>query len=361
MADVDEVIRLLEEWRDATGVGRVAVAVDATRTIRGLSPAAKRELAAEVAERVAPQLVPQIRGEEGDLTGEQVAAVVDLLRRADRDQLDDLVTALRTGDVDASLALVDEAVDTVAPAVPDAATAAVEDRVAAADERVDELLDEAIAALEDHPPAPPEHDDEGVGPLPAIDEAAVRAAAEEAAAVRAERWRDTSAARDRQPYVPPAVHFDITFDELDLPDPTVVEVAPLEERRHDLPGVADDDQPPAPPTSARHPLPARGHHVGSHAGSRRPPLAAPPTPAVVAAVTATPDGYRRRRAALAAIRASRLSPDDVAPVVDSFARVTDRSWVAGAALDAGLLDAGGLDALDLPDRARRRLEARRRA
>jgi hypothetical protein len=94
------------------------------------------------------------------------------------------------------------------------------------------------------------------------------------------------------------------------------------------------------------------------AGSRR--LAAAPVTQVVASVTATADGYRRRRAALEAIREGRLEPEDVVPIVRSFDRATDRSWVAGAALDAGLLGAGPLDEFDLSPAAVTRLRRRAR-
>lgn len=349
MADIDELVSLLERWRDSSGVGRLGVAVDATRAIRALSPTAKRELAAEVAERVAPQLVPQIRAEEGDLTAEQLSAVVDLLRRADREQLDDLVTALRSGDVDASLQLVDDAIDAVAPVVPDAATDALEARIADADAQVDAVLDDAVAALRDGdgPPPPPGEVE--------IDEEAVRAAAEAAAAERAARWADTSRIESSAPIELRTARFDIAFDDVELPDPTVEEVAPLEERLDQLPGAAATDDWSGGSDSSRH------RSAASLSRDQRRPvgtLAAAPTPAVVAAITATPDGYRRRRAAMAALRDGRLEPDHVAPVVASLARDTDRSWVAGAALDAGLIRSTHLEELPLTATARRRLARR---
>ena len=350
--DVATLVTLLERWRDGNAVQRVGVAVEASSAIRELSPAAKRELAAEIAERVAPQLVPQIRAEDGDLTPEQVGAVVDLLRRADREQLDDLVTALRTGDVDGSLSLVEDAVAAVAP-IADAATGEdVDERVAAAEARMDALLDRAIDAVDDEPeppaedealPTPPPSAATPDAPAPAVDELdeeAVREAAMEAAAARAVAWRDTSAEYERPPVTLPSVSFAIDHGDLELPDPSVEEVAPLEQRLGELPGS---------PTTGTLDPPDRRPVAG---------LAPAPTPAVVAAITATPDGYRRRRAALAAIRDERLAVDDVLPVVRSLARPTARVWVAGAALDAGLLDPASLDGLELSASAVRRLTRR---
>lgn len=347
MSDVDAVIELLERWRDATGMGRMRIGIDATRTIADLPAERKRALAIEVAERVAPQLVPAIESESGDLTTQQVGAVVDLLRRADREQLDELVTALRSGEVMEAIDLVDDAVSVVAPP----------------DEETDELLEDI--ATEDEVPTPPTDEVEGETPAPRptdrrpeeagvsaaavaasavgdddeiavaedgsleLDEEAVRERMRVEAAERAERYRDTSRDVPDQPaYQAPKVDF--TTEDLDLPDPTVESVAPLHERMDRRSGEA----------------------------SRR--LAASPVTQVVASVTATADGYRRRRAALEAIRDGRLDPEDVTPIVRSFDRATDRSWVAGAALDVGLVGASSLDEFDLSSAAVARLRRRAR-
>jgi len=331
VSDIDAVIELLERWRDATGMSRMRIGIDATRTIAALPAERKRALAIEVAERVAPQLVPAIESEDGDLTTQQVGAVVDLLRRADPEQLDDLVSALRSGEVMEAIDLVDDAVSVVAPP----------------DEETDELLRDI--ATEDEVPAPPT-DEAGATSVSAaavaasavgdddeiavaddgsleLDEEAVRERMEAEAAQRAERYRDTS--RD-VPDVPAyrAPDVDFTTKDLDLPDPSVESVAPLRERMDRR----------------------------SDAGSRR--LAASPVTHVVASVTATPDGYRRRRAALEAIRHDRLSPEDVTPIVRSFDRATDRNWVAGAAIDVGLVGAGTLDEFELSPAAVARLRRR---
>lgn len=360
MSDVDAVIELLERWRDATGMGRMRIGIDATRTIADLPAERKRALAIEVAERVAPQLVPAIESESGDLTTQQVGAVVDLLRRADREQLDDLVTALRSGEVMEAIDLVDDAVSVVAP--PDEETDELLEDIATEDEVPAPPTDEAGPA--DAPSEPPPAD-EGEGetppPRPAgrrpaeagvsaaavaasavgdddeiavaedgsleLDEEAVRERMRVEAAERAERYRDTSRDVPDQPaYQAPEVDF--TTKGLDLPDPSVESVAPLHERMERRSG----------------------------AGSRR--LAASPVTQVVASVTATADGYRRRRAALEAIRDGRLASEDVIPIVRSFDRATDRSWVAGAALDAGLVGAGSLDEFDLSPAAVSRLRHR---
>jgi hypothetical protein len=371
VSDVDAVIELLERWRDATGVGRLRIGLDATRVIAQLPPERKRALAVEVADRVAPQLVPAIRAESGDLSAEQVGALVDLLRRADRDQLDDLVTALREGDVAEAAELVGDAVEVVAPAdagtdelLEDIATEDTAPADTASTEAVDEHAESEDTAPEDTPPAGPgavppppaepvEQDDDGGvevaasaaaaaamadrddvevtddGAL-ALDEEAVREQLQEQARARAAEYRDSS--RDvpsRPAYRAPAMDFiSDADDELELPDPSVESVAPLRER------------------------------MVSTTGSRQ--LAAGPVTAIVASLTATADGYRRRRDALQAIRDGRLAGEDVAPVVASFERATDRAWVAGAAIDAGLVGVDDLAGLDLPASAVARLRRRSR-
>ena len=346
MSDLDDVVRLLERWRDATGIGRLRIGMDASRVIAALPVDRKRALAVEVAGRVAPQLVPAIRADDGDLTAEQVGALVDLLRRADQDQLDDLVTALRTGEVGTAIDIVDEAVAVVAPppepepAVDEPATPpaagppadAPDPTTAAADEEpvlpVAAATTPAVAAAEgDDSAAVPSAlaDDEveiGEDGSVALDEAAVRARLEREAAARADRYRDTSRDVPTTPsYRAPAMDF--TTD-LELPDPT-----PLR-RSTDSPSSSRD--------AAR--------------------LTAPPVTAVVAAITATPDGYRRRRAALAAIREGRLERGDLPAVARSFARGTDRAWVVGAALDAGVIGADGLTGMGLSPPAEDRLRRR---
>lgn len=336
MSDLDDVIGLLERWRDATGMARLRIGVDASRVIAALPPARKRELAIEVAERVAPQLVPAIRADDGDLTAEQVGALVDLLRRADHQQLDDLVTALRTGEVDEALDLVQDAVDVVAPPPP----------AEPASPATDEPFVEEVGVQAESPPAEDAVQDESsTGAVAAamavadevevgadgeitLDEDAVRARIEREAAARADRWRDTSRDVPATPsYRAPAVDF--TTD-LELPDPTVPSSEPVR-------ALHDDQQ--------------RRNRMVAELGSR-------PVAAVVAAVTATPDGYRRRRAALAAIRDERIEADDLAVVVRSFSRPTDRAWVAGAALDAGLVGVTALPQLGLSPGAEARLRRR---
>lgn len=362
MSDIDAVIELLERWRDTTGMGRMRIGIDATRTIADLPAERKRALAIEVAERVAPQLVPAIESESGDLTTQQVGAVVDLIRRADREQLDDLITALRSGEVMEAIDLVDDAVSVVTP--PDEATNDLLEDIATEDV-VGPPRDHEVGATDAPSDPAPADEAEGETPLTRpggrppvetgvsaaavaasavedddeiavaedgsleLDEEAVRERMRAEAAERAERYRDTSRDVPEQPaYQAPAVDF--TTEDLDLPDPEVESVAPLHERMDRRSG----------------------------AGTRR--LAAAPVTQVVASVTATADGYRRRRAALEAIRDGRLSAEDVAPIVRSFDRATDRSWVAGAALDAGLVGAGSLDEFGLSPAAVTRLRRRAR-
>lgn len=379
MSDIDAVIDLLEKWRDATGMGRLRIGVDATRVIAQLPPARKRALAVEVAERVAPQLVPAIRAESGDLTGEQVGALVDLLRRADREQLDDLVLALRTGDVGSAAGIVGDAVDVVAGpddetdallddiATPDAAPAGAgtdgepvagqaEGVTVGAEQAAEETEDvedievsagadtsdrvravgsgagaAAAAAATAAAGADADHVEIGEDGSLEVDEEAVRKRLAEEAAQRSEQYRDSSAEISHAPaYRAPDVDFITDDSDFELPDTNVESVPPLH-ARIDRSGLGRP----------------RGRH-----------LAAPPVSAVVASLTATPDGYRRRRAALAAVRAGRLEGEDVVAVVRSFERATDRAWVAGAAIDAALVGPDALEDMDLSPAAVRRLERR---
>ena len=371
MSDLDAVIDLLERWRDATGVGRLRIGIDATRVIAQLPPARKRALAIEVARRVAPQLVPAIEAEQGDLTAEQVGALVDLLRRADREQLDELVTALRTGDVGGAAGIVGDAVDVVAG--PDEETDALLDDIATADEDP-EVHDEQVSGGQGAAAPPPprrvrsrptdeessvddqaeaEQDEQMGAELSAaaaaaaaaerdhvelgadgsleLDEAAVREQLAEAAAQRAQQYRDSSEEISHAPaFRAPEVDFTGDASDFEFPDTSVESVPTIHER-----------------------LDRRGRQAPS---GRR--LAAPPVSATVASLTATPDGYQRRRAALAAIRGGRLENEDVAPVVRSFERGTDRAWVAGAALDDGLVDATVLEDMGLSSAAVARLRRR---
>lgn len=372
--DLAEVIDLLERWRDAGGIGRMQIGVEASSTIAAMSPERKRALAIEVAERVAPQLVPAIESEEGDLTSKQVGAVVDLLRRADREQLDDLVTALRTGEVDDALVIVDDALDAISdehdvaapgpeldpPPAPTASSAGTTGAAAAAgaaaavgaaaagsapdgptpdgptpDDDADDDLDDDVRSIVDGATDIVEQaaasvlgDDEEIevgrdGRLE-LDEEAVRERMEQEAAARARQYRESSPEIPERPAYR-APELDFTDRDLDLPDTTVETVAPLRERI---------------------------------AGDRRGPLAAPPVTAQVASITARADGYRRRRAAMRAIEDDQLDAGDVAAVVRSFDRGTDKVWVAGAALDAGIVGLADLEGLGLSSTALERLRRR---
>lgn len=358
MADLATVTRLLERWRDAGTLQRLTVAVDATREIRGLSPEHKRALAIEVAERVAPQLVPQIRAEQGDLTPEQVTAVVDLLRRADRDQIDGLVDALRSGDVEPALALADGALGALAPSAPPPPSEDGEDDGDPA----------ATAAAASRPPAPARPDgrlDERLAVLDAVpDEADLREEAEERAEATRDRWRNSSPAPAAM--APLDLDFSTSFvlSAEELPD-TDVDVVPTLLERDDVPPTGDvpstDDLVPDVDGGALAAVPVTTEAVDE---PRRPPLragrrVAAEEPGVLDVVLAAPDGYRRRRAAVAAIRDGRLrAPGTLQAVVARLARTTDRAWVAGAALDAAVIDRGDLADLDLAEGARRRLRAR---
>lgn len=366
MSDISEVIRLLEEWRDASGVGRLKVGIDAARTIGGMPAEAKRALAIEVASRVAPQLVPAIESESGDLTSEQIGAVVDLLRRADEHQLDELITAIRTGNVSDALTLVDDALDAVGPTAAPLAAAAtgtsVGRRVAAAeeelDQRLDALIDDTVDALEASDDAETVEELESEAErLAQLDLEAERARIEAEARAKADRWKDTSRhVSDEPAYRAPEISFSLDLGEVEMPDPTVEEVAPLEQRRDDLPGARVS--PDASVTEATTTRVAAGRALTSgRARPRRAAVGRVGAPELTD-VLAAPDGYRRRRAAVSAVQAGTLDRSELVRVVGSLASASDRAWVAGAALDTGLIGADDLADLDLSEHATRRLTRR---
>jgi hypothetical protein len=356
VSDITQVVTLLEEWRDATGLGRVKVGLDAARTIGGLNPARKRELAVEVASRIAPQLVPAITAEKGDLSADQVGAIVDLLRHADREQLDDLVTALRTGDFDGAVGLVDEAVTLVAPA------AAISD----APHDPDELHAEHSATEADAPPLPDTADSRSAGRRAAreTNDEAERAAAEARAVANAERWRDSSADRiATSAYVLPTMSFSLRDDE--LPDPTVEEVAPLADRMSELPGVAASEQ-----ARARvQPSPQDGAYAAAglptDGDTARDTTAHPHTTTMAVAgdvpaeVADAPDGYRRRRAVMAALRDTAITTSQLGALIATLSRPMDRAWVASGAIELGMLrSVDELDSMQLGAAATARLARR---
>lgn len=98
-----EVAAALEQLAELTSgptLQRAGSLARGLRLLRGLAPDDKRELAARVAERAAPALVPRIRAQTGmDLTAQQLEAVLDLVRRLDRDDLGAIVEDVRRGEV----------------------------------------------------------------------------------------------------------------------------------------------------------------------------------------------------------------------------------------------------------------------
>jgi hypothetical protein len=92
----DEALRLLDELKTARGtLDRAAVLGRGVRALARMDGREQRELALAVAERVAPQLLPRIEAETGaTLTEQQVAAVLDLVRRLEPDQIDDVLDTL---------------------------------------------------------------------------------------------------------------------------------------------------------------------------------------------------------------------------------------------------------------------------
>lgn len=95
----DAVAAALEQLAGLTSgsaVSRSGALARSVSLVRRLDPDDKRELAARVAERVAPSLVPRIRAQTGvDLTAEQVDSLLDLVRRLDHDDLTSIAADVR--------------------------------------------------------------------------------------------------------------------------------------------------------------------------------------------------------------------------------------------------------------------------
>lgn len=94
---VDDVIGLLGELRSAEGrIEKARVLGRGLLTLRDLSPTERRDVALAVAERAAPQLVPELASRTGlDLDGATVAEILDLARDLDEDELEGIIARLR--------------------------------------------------------------------------------------------------------------------------------------------------------------------------------------------------------------------------------------------------------------------------
>jgi hypothetical protein len=91
-----EVLDLFAAARTGSRTRRARALAQAARAMASLSADEKRDLAALIAERAAPQLVSRIDAEAGlDLTSEQVNAVITMAERIDPDELATLRSQVR--------------------------------------------------------------------------------------------------------------------------------------------------------------------------------------------------------------------------------------------------------------------------
>lgn len=117
-----EVARLLAQFSGGGIRNRVAALRSAQQLMARLSGEEKKQLAIAVAERAAPELVERIESTTGaDLSEGQVTALIDMFRRLDAEQVDELVAALQDPEQRSSAVtqLADEALDVVAGDQPE--------------------------------------------------------------------------------------------------------------------------------------------------------------------------------------------------------------------------------------------------
>lgn len=399
MATPAEVVDLFADVREGSSFERARAAANAFRAFASLSASEKRDLAALVAERAAPQLVPKIRAETGlDLTREQVQAVIDMAGRMDAEDIDELRHTLR--DQQAR----EEALRTVGAS---AATAA-----AGASGLDDVLTPPAQEAPEppadDGPPHEegpetaaerdaPEHRELGPPDLD-VDEAELDALGVESELleVDTEPAPSTSVASAPEPR-----EFVSIFDDLPslpafeqraegatmTPDRVGVSLADLDQPPS-TPGpavaVADTRGPLAAPTAlvtslrardtldlttrvraAQQPLVERLREQSSGAGCIRVvrahlgDLAEMDAVGRMAVVDAVPDGWARRRALQAMLEAQVLPAADVPDLIRRVGSPVARAWLCATAIETRVLDADQLDEL-LDPRAATRLRGRYR-
>lgn len=373
MATPAEVLDLVTQVREGSSFGRARAAASAFRAFATLPTAQKRELAIQVAERAAPQLVPKIEAETGlELTREQIQAVIDMVGRMDADDLDELRTSVT--DPQARTRAVRE----VGAAAAGAAAAAsglgdvADDEPQPAGETQDpdgleEVHEPAVDAPAEAPveaPALPPEDE--------LDELGV-----EAELVEVDPAPEPSAPVDRAPEPKPFVSI---FDSLpDAPtwDPpatpsTVANEAPTHAAptraapvSEHWPNLADAESPAADTVdltarvrAQRQPLVEALRSQPSNAARlrllRRRHADVDDMDAIgrLAVIDAIPDGWARRRA-VAFLLEQGILGGEVPTLILKLGSTTSRAWLCASAIEAGVLDLDGLDDLvDGPAAAR---------
>ncbi len=82
-----------------------------------------------------------------------------------------------------------------------------------------------------------------------------------------------------------------------------------------------------------------------------------PPGAALERLLATPDGWQRRRLAIRLVERGEVSPSEALDIIAAFAATSDRTWVAGALLDARVLTFDDVEDL-VPPTAHNRLQRR---
>lgn len=328
MATPAEVLDHFAESREGSGIARARAAAKAFRSLMSLSVDDKRGLAAMVAERVAPDLVPRIEAESGhDLSREQVQAVIDMAGRLDADALDDLRRTVRDPEARA------EALRAVAAtaATGMAADDDTPDEVTSPEVPNEELLEDlgVEAELVEVEPEPEPRYEAAPAPAPRAFESIF----------------DTLP--DTPGFTPP------TWDEPEQPvfppglDTATVEEVDLTTRVR----------------ATRQPLVERLRLETNNAGRLRvlranlPSLLDMDTIGRSAVLDAIPDGWARRRALALLLGAGVLSASELPALVSLLHRPTNRAWICASAIEAGMLTIDEAEPL-LEPRAVERLRTR---
>lgn len=376
-----ELLDLLRQLRGASGLlERARLLREGAGVLRGLSPDEQRSLAVEVASLAAPELVPRIEAEgRAPLSGEQVRALLDMIRGLDADQVEQL--RQRVADPDARGQLLDEVAHQVVAAPEAAPPPAVADA---------STVDEPVAA------APAEHAATEQTPTgAAIDASDAGSEPTTAGSMPTRAFPDphaAGAALDVEPA--PVDAFELSMPEMaswepdrlsadafEFAPPPSSSAAPVEAgHRHDRIQTRLSSRPNDAVVATHGNLPSTKSPVrtGNHLAQELAQLPGGPQRLrrlrraigedaslacddAVAVAQQFADGWLRRRAVDMLLRDG-ADPRCVPRLIDTLARATDREWAAGTAVQLDVLGGNALDALvnhRVAERLRRRGGAHR--
>jgi hypothetical protein len=317
---VEDLAELLDRWRAADSVWtRSQVITESSRRLSRLTPAERRILAQALAQQGAPRAAASLEARTGGaLPPAQVQTVIDELLALDADRIGELSSALQAS-VEG-----EDALDGVSPQVPTG-------RPADLPPPPDLPPPDARTSAADLPPAPdPSEPAAGREPWPS--ETAVTDDLEIHTDEDLEVWEEIDGRLHR---VEPGVEPWTAPKTVASPEPVATPtLGPLLEAIRTAPSAA------------------QRRRLLDDLGGRL--LTADEVGALLDAI---PDGWQRRRAACQLLELGTL--DQVAPTVllDRLSRASDRRFVAGSLLGAGLLRPMELRGR-LPARTARRLAAR---